>query len=762
MDLSSFYNQFREETAENIRILSDGLIALERIPGTDNPEAQDQINTIFRAMHTIKGSARLLGFETIARLAHAMENTLGAVRAGLPVIHRALADELLRSGDAILELTSAAIDGHPTSIDVDQLIVTLEKSTSPRETGAPDSTEAGPTGGLTAEIITTTSHTPEMTPSLTPRLLPASSPTSTQAPSKGRQTVRVRVDRLDRLINLTGELVVGQQVVTTHSHALHALTRLIQQQERALRDLEAELHHLHVSSGERHILEDRIQALLNSGNQMRQILATQSEQFNQHVSQQRLLVGALEQEVMTARLLPIATVFTTMPRAVRELSRATNKDVILEIYGETTEIDRKLIENLYDPLLHLIRNAVDHGIESPDERVVRGKPRQGRISISAEAAGGDVHICIRDDGRGMDPANLRDLAVQKGLLSSEQAALLSDQEALELIFLPGFSTTSIITDISGRGVGMDVVRTNISELGGQVLINSQPGLGTNVTLLLPLTLVTTRILLVKAGNYTFAFPASGCRGTTWVYRSDIRTIEGRAHLFYKEQTLPVLHLADLLDIDTEPAFQRQERMPIVLVGSTQRFIGLVVDQLLDEREAVVKSLGPLFERRQRYSGAVQLGDGQLVLLLNPTVLSQTVHNLERATPTVALTNTRPSHLLVADDSFTTRELIRSILQSAGYTVTAAVDGLDAIEKLRTHVFDLVISDVEMPHLDGFQLTKRIRHELKLHDLPVIIITSLASDELRRQGLEAGAQAYIVKSQFNQDTLLGVVQQLLGT
>lgn len=774
MDLSSFYNQFREETTENIRVLNNGLLALEDTTDTSSAETQDHLNAIFRAMHTVKGSARLLGFETISRLAHAMEHILSAARSGIRVIDRSLADELLRGGDAILELTSAAIDGTTTSIDVDQLIAIFEReeqiqatkdlvnhSVQPLPAQPADQQNPGaeqPTESLTPQQIAPIAKSPD--PEHSP---PATHSISAAAPvrPKARQTVRVRVDRLDRLINLTGELVVEQQVVITHAHTLHTLATLMQQHERTLLALETDCNPIQYAPDQRCALDEHMHTLLNSSNQIRQILNVQIEQFNQHVNQQRLLIGDLEQEVMEARLLPIATIFANTPRAVRELAHATNKDVVLELHGETTDMDRKLLEALSDPLLHLVRNAIDHGIEPPDERAALGKPRQGHVCISASAAGNEVHICIRDDGRGMDPGKLRDTAIRKQLISSEHAEILSDQEALELIFLPGFSTTKIITDISGRGVGMDVVRSNISELGGHITLESQLGLGTTITLVLPLTLVTTRILLVKVGNHTFAFPASGCRGTAWVYQRDIQAIEGQATIFYEEQTISLLNLADLIGVTTTPVFQNHERMPVVLVGTQQYALGLLVDQLLDEREAVIKSLGPLFEQRRRYSGAVQLGDGRLVLLLNPTILAQMARGIALSSlDRNASDKRRQAHLLVADDSFTTRELIRSILQSAGYIVTTAVDGFDALNKLRSQSYDLVISDIEMPRVNGFQLTSRIRQELELHDLPVIIMTSLASDEHRRQGLETGAQAYIVKSQFNQDTLLGVVQQLL--
>ncbi|NJN67831.1 MAG: hybrid sensor histidine kinase/response regulator [Chloroflexaceae bacterium] len=822
MDLSRFYAQFREETTENLRIFSDGLLVLERASNLDEPGAREQLDAIFRAMHTIKGSSRLLGFGAIGRLAHTMENILGAIRAGTHTLDRALIDDLLKSGDALLEMTTAALEGGTANVQVDQLVDRLNRSL---ETGdAPQSPTRTPTDHTAAssagaagesseaqrpktteerrarrkakleaeQARTETEPSPlpsspafapapslyqpgaaepsppdepqtkvsqPATPSLPPTSTPAIPP---RAPKL--QTVRVRVDRLDKLINLTGELVVGHQMLTDHAALLYELNAVLQAHERELLTLEALFRDLHLSPHQRQRLSQHINTLLNQGDQSSQLVRTQLDRFSRYVDQQGMLIGDLEQEVMAARMLPISTVFTTLPRAVRELANATSKEVELNLRGETTELDRKLLEALNDPLLHLVRNAVDHGIEPPDARVACGKPRQGQLEISAGATGGEVHLTIADDGRGMDPQKLREIAVQKGLIGKENAALLSDQEALELIFLPGFSSAQMITDISGRGVGMDVVRTNINELGGQVSLESQVGKGTRITLILPLTIVTTRILLIRVGKYTFALPASGCHGIIWAHQDHIRTLEGREMITHDEQVIPLMRMADLMNIEAETPFQHGNREPAVLIGSSKKLMSLLIDQLLDEREAVVKPLGPVFERQRRYNGAVQLGDGQLVLLLNPVALVQAARGIAQPRVTRSATPLQPHRrprLLIAEDSFTTRELIRSILQSAGYDVTAAIDGHDALDKLRMQPYDLVVTDVEMPKVDGFQLTSRIREELGEHDLPVVIITSLASDEYRRRGLEAGAQAYIVKSQFNQDNLLNVIQQLLG-
>lgn len=760
MDLTTFHSQFRDETAENIRIFNQGLMALVA-DGDGVGDRREHIDAIFRAMHTIKGSARLLGFEAIGRIAHICEHILGAVRDGRRELDSALADDLLRGGDAIIELVNAALDGRSADVDVETLTMTLGRGS--RKTPAPYPGQEEP--GEPAEL-------PPLQAMLVPPQAvpdqPAHDGQSPRPPTKPlrsttRQTIRVRVDRLDRLLNMAGELAVGRQVQTAHLQALEDLAALLAQQERMLLALEAELKQLRFSAFQRERLDRHLNGVLNVGERASKLIKVQVEQFSQHAGLSTQLIEDLEQEVMAARLLPIATIFTTLPRAVRDLARELGKEVALTLSGETTELDRKVIEALNDPLIHLIRNAVDHGIEMPAAREQAGKPRQGQIEVHAQALGSYVHVVIRDDGRGMDPQHLRATAARKGLLSPEAAQLLTDQDALELIFMPGFSTAPLITDISGRGVGMDVVRTNIMELGGQVQVASHVGVGTTITLILPLTLVTTRVLLVELGEHMFALPASGCRGTTWAYPEEVQTIEGRAMLPYEGRMMPLLRLADLLDVAGAQPFPFRQRTPTLIIGTAQRPLALLVDRLVDEREVVVKPLGPLMESQRRYGGAIQLGDGRLVLLLNPTILAETARGMALARPhTRRDAAARRARLLVADDSFTTRELIRSILQSAGYEVTTAVDGFDALDKLRTGAYDLVVSDVEMPRVDGFQLTTQIRQDLGLTDLPVIIVTSLASEAHKRRGLEAGAQAYIVKSQFDQSNLLDTIRQLLGT
>ncbi len=773
LDLSSFYNQFRDETNENIRLLSDGLLALERT-APDTPAAREQINSIFRAVHTIKGSARMLGFAAIGQLAHSMEHKLGAVREGRLTLTPELTSLLLQSGDAIQALTNDAVAGLAPSVDPAPLIAQLDGAASPTP---PAPTPPVPTPPVPAPPVPTPVPAPPAPPVPAPPVpappappaTPASAPSTTPAPatpSRQRrsalpQTIRVRTDRLDRLLNLTGELVIEEQALLVHAETLSHLLDLAQQHTHTMQAMLSELAQIRLSPSEQQRLTRRSEQLDSLTTDLRQLIRRETERFHSFLNQHHVLVGDLQEEVITTRLLPISTVFTSLPRAVRELSLATSKQVELEVHGETTELDRKLLEALSDPLLHIVRNAVDHGIEPPDERAALGKPPHGTIRVEAHATGGEVRIVVEDDGRGIDPQRMRDTAIRKGLLSAERAALLSDQEAIELVFAPGFTTAPILTDISGRGVGMDVVRTNITELSGQVLLESQLGRGTRLTLLLPLTLVTTRVVLVQVGEFRFALPASGCHAITWVYQAQLEPIEGRATYRYDGQLLPVLSLADLLGIAAAPPFLHDERMPALVLGTGPRLLGLLVDQVQDEREAVVKPLSELMEVQRRYIGAIQFGDGQVVLLLNPMTLLSLARGTTLKLPSMESKRTARPRLLIADDSFTTRELLRTILTSVGYDVTAAVDGRDALDKLRAGVYDLVVSDVEMPHMNGFELTASIRQELGLAELPVIIVTSLASAEHKRQGMEAGAQAYIVKGEFDQANLLRAIEQLLG-
>lgn len=777
MDLSAFYAQFREETADNVRTIADGLLALERAP-----DDRATLDSVFRAAHTVKGSARLLGFGAVANVAHAMESLLGLMRAGTIKLAPTLNDLLLQTNDALLTLATAASEQRAVDLDTADLIRQLERAArgegDPLPSTPPVSVAASPP--ILAEVPTsspapadsvsiTLAEPPSAPPLVRSEVAPIRSTPSAAAPSavaphtasssKGaRATVRVRVDRLDRLLAVAGELTVGQQSDGLHLQGLQTLNSIVAQQQRLLQTLESELRHLRLSPSQRQSIGQRISELQTQSSEAGQLLRSEHEAYTRRSAAQSLLVDELEAEVFAARLVPVATLFATLPRAVRELTRSLHKQVELELFGEETEADRKVLDALSDPLLHMVRNALDHGLEPPDERIHASKAPTGKLTIAAMAEHGQIRIAVSDDGRGMDPDQLRAAAVRKGLIDEAAARALSDTEALDLIFMAGFSTSPLITDVSGRGVGMDVVRSRIIELGGQVTIDSLIGHGTTITLILPVTLMTSQVLLVEAGKQLWAVPSRSCRSVLRLDRETLHQLEGQPLLHLDGKTVPLVTLSDLLDLPTKtrPSGLRSHAL---LIGAA-RPIAVLVDRMLDEREVVVKPLGQLFPAHPTAAGVAPLPDGSLAIVVSAQGL------LDRArrtrTPAAPSKRARRTHrLLITDDSFTTRELLRSILRSAGYDVSTAVDGQDALDKLRAdNGFDLVVSDVEMPRMDGFGLTASIRADAALTHLPVIIVTSLHTDEHKRQGMEAGAQAYIVKSQFDQSNLLAAVRDLL--
>ena len=745
-DLTAFFGQFREETAENVRSISDGLLVLEA-----HPADRGALDGVFRAAHTIKGSARMLGQTETANLAHALETVLGNLRSGQLVMSAALNDALLAGTDVLLALGNRVDEPAPTDERTSAIIAQLT------DFGLADVVNAAP---VRQPMNTSVSSNPIPQ---TPKAQPAPAMPQPSAPisraSVVRPTVRIPIKRLDRLLNTTGELVVARQAHLAHSDTLTELSKLVFKQQRTIQTLLATTLKLRGAASVRDQIAQAGEQLAGYTRQLDTMVRNANEQWTMQIASTDALVDELEAEVMATRLQPIAGLFAPLPRAVRELARSLDKDVTLLTEGESTEADRKIIEVLSEPLLHLVRNCLDHGIESAAERASAGKPPAGTLRLSARSAGATIEISISDDGRGIDPTVLRQTALRKGLLDAEAAQRLADDEALELIWQPGFSTTTMITDVSGRGVGLDVVRTAVVDIGGSIAIESVVGQGTTFTLTLPLTVLTTRILLFEASGGVYALPSTACMGGRRVQGGDFQMIEGRPTVRVNGRLVAVVALAPLLE-QRGPLPQPSNISTLLLLGPANRPLALLVDRLLDEREAVVKSLGPLLANQRLCSGGVIMPNGSLVLLLNAAALTDRARAIGRPT-TVAAPPLRPARLLVAEDSFTTRELLRSILQSAGYTVETAIHGRDALDKLQTNTYDLVVSDVEMPHVNGFELTRRIRADQHRRDMPIIIITSLAREADRREGLLAGAQAYIVKSQFDQSNLLETIQQLLG-
>jgi len=823
---------FSAELDERVRELNQLLLRLERGEAVGAARAET-FDALFREAHSLKGAARAVGLGDVERLAHALESALGTARADPATPGPAWFDVVYRAVDTLAPLYRAALAGRGTDgVDLPATLDALEAAPAPAPAKPPElpgaaaapppespagaapaerAAAAAPAGGAPAASVPPASPIPpgaeppaaltgEPSPTLSHRPppeglgAPAAAPPDRAAPpmpdagggavAPAAESVRVAVDKLDALLAAAGELTVAHIRVRQRLSEVAAMRDELQRwrrQRRTERRLRTRLQRaLPVAEQIDRPSAQALAALLRfdeRAERVTQALLERTEQFvarlRDDTAQLGLVARAIEDDVLAVRLLPIATLYGPFERLVRDLARHQGKEVHLVLEGGATEIDRKIIEQVRDPLMHMLRNAVDHGIELPAARAALGKPRAGTIRLAASQRGGTIEIALADDGGGLDPARLRETAVAKGILTRAEADTLSDAAALDLIFRPGFSTSAVITETSGRGVGMDVVRTQLERLQGRVVVSSEPGRGTEFTLTVPLTLATTRAVLVEQGGLVYAIPSALVQRSGRVREAELRWLEGRRATAIDGQPVPVAELGVVLERPaTAPNGLPAERWrPFVVLAQGQRRLAVLVDALVGEQEIVVKPLAWPLRRVRNVGGAAVLGSGQLVAILNPVDLLRTglrqaaqapASPAPRATAAPAGNGAagRRARLLVVDDSLTTRMLERSILEAAGYEVLVAGDGAEALDVLRREPVDLVVSDVDMPRLDGFGLTSAIRRDEALRRLPVVLVTSLAAQEHRERGVAVGADAYLVKSGFDQVQLVETVGRLL--
>ncbi len=472
--------------------------------------------------------------------------------------------------------------------------------------------------------------------------------------------------------------------------------------------------------------------------------------------------GDLKEGIRTLRLLPLATVFNLFPRMVRDLARQQAKEVELIIEGGETSADKHILEEIKDPLMHLIRNAIDHGIELPSEREKAGKPRVATIRLKGLQNARSIIIELSDDGCGLNVDQIRQAAIQRGICREDELATMSASQIQNLVFTSGFSTRLAVTQMSGRGVGLDVVRTNIERMKGDVWVESEAGQGCQFRMQIDTTLATTHVLIAAVKDTPYALPVEFVQTTRLIPRQDIFSIEGSHTIAIDEHPVSVAWLSDLLELDISDRNPHSKSLPCVILKIGVERLGLIVDALVDEQDVVSKPQSKLLKRIRNVSGATILGTGEVCMILNPSDLLKSARKRAGFISTSKLLESvqRKKIVLMVEDSITVRTQVKRILENAGYEVIAAVDGLDGYEKLRTKSVDAVVSDIQMPHLDGLELTARIRQHKEYTDLPVILVTSLASEEDKRRGAEVGANAYIVKSAFDQNVLLETLGRLI--
>jgi two-component system chemotaxis sensor kinase CheA len=739
-------DSFREELAERLASITAGLLILEQNPDAEHQETL--LEELFRNVHSLKGAARAVDLKPIEELAHGMEDVFGAAKRGSIHLDAPLFDLLYHGVD----LTSALMtdieedSGLDSEVDLSNYLFRLATAWRGQPIQSPRIEESTQQPLAGVEEV----HTP--TESI---LLPWND-----------DTIRVPTDRLDQLMANAGELLIARLRSSEQVEAIKDLYDFSLRWQRDWQQAQGT-----VSSSVLQSENDtgtQIQDLFQKNLKNLQTIVTRlgifARKFSDDANRLSLVTDEIQEGVRQTRMLPLATLLGGFRRIVRDLARQKGIEVSMQVHGTGTEMDKHVLEQIKDPLMHMLRNCIDHGIEPPVERSQAGKPRQGVITLTAERCGGVIVIEISDDGRGIDINAVRDTAVRRGLLEAETAAEMSDVQIIPLIFTPGLSTAPIITEISGRGIGLDVVRRNVEVLQGRTHVQSIPGQGTSFTLVLPLTLISTYCLLVGVADYTYALPFSSVERIVPIRPEDISIIGGQQAIHWMHRPISLVRLADVLQqANGDHPFANRRKLPAVILSAGEQRIAFLVDELLDEEEVVVKSLGKQLARVPNVAGATVLGTGEVVLILNP---SDMIRSARRATiqshiPTVPSTSDQESKtVLIVDDSITTRTLEKNILTTAGYQVQLAVDGQEALAILAENRFDLVVADIDMPRLNGFGLTERIRQDESHTATPVILVTSLDSPEHKARGIEVGADAYIVKGSFDQDVLLNTIRQLI--
>ncbi|AVH37248.1 hybrid sensor histidine kinase/response regulator [Pseudomonas monteilii] len=755
---ASLLELFSLEAEAQTQVLSAGLMALER-----NPTQADQLEACMRAAHSLKGAARIVGVDAGVSVAHVMEDCLVAAQEGRLRLSAEHIDALLQGTDLLMRIATPG-----DAVAQATLPVFLAQMASLLDPGAATVPAVPLAAPLQAEPqVATLPSEPLVVPVDPAEPEPEPEPVLRRKPGKrvgegAERVLRVTADRLNSLLDLSSKSLVETQRLKPYLATLQRLKRMHGQGMQALDGLRMQLEDSGQSS---EVLEAlaQTQRLLAETQQILQQQAADLDEFGWQASQRAQL---LYDTALACRMRPFADVLTGQSRMVRDLGRSLGKPVRLVVDGEKTQVDRDVLEKLEAPLTHLLRNAVDHGIELPERRLLAGKPDEGVIRLRASHQAGMLSLELIDDGAGIDLERLRSSIVERALSPADTVARMSDAELLTFLFLPGFSLRDKVTEVSGRGVGLDAVQHMVRELRGSIELTQVAGQGCRFHLQVPLTLSVVRSLVVEVGGEAYAFPLAHIERTLEVTAEQIVQIEGRQHFWHEGRHIGLVAASQLLN---RPAGQSDEAsLRVVVIREREQLYGVAVERLVGERVLVVMPLDPRLGKVQDISSGALLDDGSVVLIVDVEDLLRSVEKLlstgsleriERGSSGVrGVTRKR---VLVVDDSLTVRELQRKLLGNRGYDVAVAVDGMDGWNALRGEDFDLLITDIDMPRMDGIELVTLVRRDQRLQSLPVMVVSYKDREEDRRRGLDAGADYYLAKASFHDDALLDAVVELIG-
>lgn len=772
---------FRVELENNTRTLESGLVTTER------DQTPERIEPLMRAAHSIKGAARIVGLNTAVTLAHAMEDVLTAAQHGKRSLTPDGVDRLLKGNDFFASLARLEISELPAALEKGSAEIQVLSDylrdflSSPMEAVLETPPRAVTVTAEKPPDAAVSGIAPSVPPVVTEALLPGQAPPVTSMPDNacyGAPTappamrprtaqdkgdvglVRVRAENMNRLMALAGECLVQTQSVKTVYQSLLAMKKNIVEAAKSLQlSLESQTQE---RDG---VTKEGVQEALTRITAAEQAASQDIVLFERFSRRMEHLAHRLYNEVISSRMVPFSDGLHGFPRMVRDMARETGKQVNFEIAGAATPVDRDILERLEAPLSHLIRNAIDHGMETPEQRKAAGKPAEGTIILEARHVAGMLNISLADDGRGINPEDLRSKVVEKGYVTPEMAGSLSRTELFEFLFLPGFSTAKAVTEISGRGVGLDVVFNMAHEVGGAVRVDAGTGRGARFHLQLPLTLSVLRTLLLSIAGEPYALPLSRIDRILSLTHADIREIEDRPYCTMDGEHVGILDARQLFQLP--PAVTPSERFDVVVISDRLNRYGLAVDHVIGEENLVVRPLDQRLGKVPNISAGAILDDGSLVVIFDVDDLVRSIHQLLTTGKLQKIgkgPQTLPAEkkrILVVDDSLTVREVERRLLVTAGYEVATAVDGVDGWNTLKVRSFDLLISDVDMPRMNGIDLVRTVKGDPLLKEMPVMIVSYKDREEDRLRGLEAGANYYLTKGSFHDESLLTAVRDLIG-
>ncbi len=772
-DKQDFIALFIAEAEERLTKMDSALVQLEK-----NPDSIGLIKDLNREAHSLKGSSRAFEFLNIQDIFHKIENFFDYIIMNKKSANSEIIDIVFESLDVvrkILKDSDDELDVSELCMDLDNcmksiskqdkctLIAKIKKKSVPVKENIKKETEEiplKPSPEKADKIDTPKVQIKEKTKSR--------KKTSQQEISQ-IDYIRVPLNKVNTLLDLVGEVVVDRMNISEKINDTKVFFKNIKNIQKTFSNLTEVIQK--TSGTDNDIINELVGKGRNELHLLEEEYSRTYESLSEDLYYMDPIIDDLQKRIKDLRMLPCRTVFEAYPRMVRDIASKENKIVNLEIVGEDTELDMKMLEAIKNPLMHIVRNCIDHGIELPEERELKGKSKEGSIKISVRIEGAHTVISIEDDGRGIDLDKIREDSLKKKMFLPEELEIMTDNEIKNIIFMNGYSSSKVITDVSGRGIGLDIAKRDIERLQGQVLIDSTKDSGTVFNIVLPITISIFKVILVESNEMVFAVPMASITKCLNIDSDEISTIEGKMAIELNDHIIPVVDLQDILQLpvvkyinnSSKKLSRDKDKVSLFILSSLSSQIGFIVDKIIGDREVFIKNLGNHIGKVDNISGAAILENGQAIVTLDTTELIVNSTLVRSRTAETKLTSSKDEsqkQVLIVDDSFSTRELTKNILETHDYLVDSAIDGLDAMDKVAQKSYDLIVTDIQMPRMDGFEFCETIKNNDEYKEIPIIIVTTLEKEEDKRRGIEVGAAYYIVKSNFKQETLLEAIERLI--